>query len=544
MAERPYGGAVLDDLDDDDIDMLHALGRHSSAHRLEDFLAQGAPLWVVCPSHPSAWLRARSEGRIVFSSHGFPDNVVLKACGSRSELRCPSCATLYRGDARHLVRAGLEGGKGVDESVANHPAVFLTLTAPGFGVGAPGDPRRAHVTRGVAEVTVRTVARSPVTSDTPATTRSSGHRCAPLLRLRRRRAPQCAQRRAVAPHHHLRRPQLARSLGLSRTECAKVLRLEHAKVAEFQRRGLVHFHAVIRADGPDGSAPPSMRAALARACLAAAAQRRGHPPGGTARWGSELDVQVLARDGRLPASPPTWPSTPPRSRPCTPDSSPASSLNRIWSAVASRRICSTWWRRPGARVPIPSSAPSVCGATPTISATRATSSPSRGGTRPPSGPSVMPGPSGTDRRDDEAERVREDHQTAEGSRTWLGQQRRGPLRRRPGPTAGRGQEGGGLRMAHPERVSPRSEGKPPQAVRQASGHPDPSMGGSSASLLGRGARPLATAAPVVPGHEGLKQSRDGVSFGRIEDNDSKRVRRLEGGEQFSRRNVGVRHGWR
>jgi hypothetical protein len=29
-----------------------------------------------------------------------------------------------------------------------------------------------------------------------------------------------------------------------------------AKVAEYQRRGLVHFHAVIRFDGPDGPTTP------------------------------------------------------------------------------------------------------------------------------------------------------------------------------------------------------------------------------------------------------------------------------------------------
>jgi uncharacterized Zn-finger protein len=127
-------GIVLAMLNEEDMAMLHAIGRHSSARRLDEFLVQGARCgWCAHPIR----LRGHvldSDGRIVFSSHAFPDNVVLKACGSRSELRCPSCATLYRGDARHLVRAGLEGGKGVDESIATHPAVFLTLTAPGFGV--------------------------------------------------------------------------------------------------------------------------------------------------------------------------------------------------------------------------------------------------------------------------------------------------------------------------------------------------------------------------------------------------------------------------
>ncbi len=84
---------------------------------------------MVRPSHPLACdVLGGDDHRVVFSSHGFPDNVLLKACGSRSELRCPSCAVLYRGDARHLVRAGLEGDKGVDEAIAAQPAVFLTLT--------------------------------------------------------------------------------------------------------------------------------------------------------------------------------------------------------------------------------------------------------------------------------------------------------------------------------------------------------------------------------------------------------------------------------
>jgi len=42
-----------------------------------------------------------------------PDGVVLKACGSRRASRCPSCAAVFRADARHLVRAGMIGGQGV-----------------------------------------------------------------------------------------------------------------------------------------------------------------------------------------------------------------------------------------------------------------------------------------------------------------------------------------------------------------------------------------------------------------------------------------------
>ena len=55
------------------------------------------------------------------------------ACGNRRESVCPACSAVYKRDARQLVRAGLVGGKGVPESVAAHPCVFATLTAPSFG---------------------------------------------------------------------------------------------------------------------------------------------------------------------------------------------------------------------------------------------------------------------------------------------------------------------------------------------------------------------------------------------------------------------------
>ena len=38
-----------------------------------------------------------------------------------------------RTDPRLLIRAGLTGGKGIPATVAEHPCVFVTLTAPSFG---------------------------------------------------------------------------------------------------------------------------------------------------------------------------------------------------------------------------------------------------------------------------------------------------------------------------------------------------------------------------------------------------------------------------
>lgn len=119
-----------------DLAMLEALVRHGRLHRIDEFLAQGVGCrWCRHPIRLRGFVVSTGGGerRITFSSASLPDGAVLKACGSRSEVRCPACAEIYRGDARHLVRAGLEGGKGVPETVAEHPAVFLTLTAPGFG---------------------------------------------------------------------------------------------------------------------------------------------------------------------------------------------------------------------------------------------------------------------------------------------------------------------------------------------------------------------------------------------------------------------------
>jgi hypothetical protein len=62
-----------------------------------------------------------------------PDQAIYKPCGNRRATTCPGCAETYRRDAYHLIRAGLIGGKGIIPTVATHPAVFVTLTAPSFG---------------------------------------------------------------------------------------------------------------------------------------------------------------------------------------------------------------------------------------------------------------------------------------------------------------------------------------------------------------------------------------------------------------------------
>ena len=62
-----------------------------------------------------------------------PGGILPVARKTRRASRCPPCAEVYSADTYQLIRAGLTGGKGVPDSVATHPCVFTTLTAPSFG---------------------------------------------------------------------------------------------------------------------------------------------------------------------------------------------------------------------------------------------------------------------------------------------------------------------------------------------------------------------------------------------------------------------------
>ncbi len=70
------------------------------------------------------------------------------------------------------------------------------------------------------------------------------------------------------------RRTLARQAGLTNKALTAQVRVSYAKVAEYQRRGVVHFHAVIRLDGPAG---PATAACLGQPGPAHRRLRPGHP---------------------------------------------------------------------------------------------------------------------------------------------------------------------------------------------------------------------------------------------------------------------------
>jgi replication initiator protein RepSA len=117
-------------------------------------------------------------------------------------------------------------------------------------------------------------------------------------------APELWRRFAIA----LRRA-LARQAGLTNRALASQVRVSYAKVAEYQRRGVVHFHAIIRLDGSTGpGTPPPTWATLALITAAIdQAARSVHletpvahgVPARTLAWGREADTRPVALTGEL-----------------------------------------------------------------------------------------------------------------------------------------------------------------------------------------------------------------------------------------------------
>jgi hypothetical protein len=258
--------------------------------------------------------RATGEVRPVYDSEAEPDGVLLKACGTRRESRCPSCAATYRADAYQLLAAGLKGGKGVPESIAGHPRLFVTFTAPSFG--------RVHTRKAQGRLVL------------PCHPYRQGARCPHGLRagcwhrhdendsrlgeplcpacydaeaqvLWNALAPELWRRTTIAVYR-----ALGRLVGLQEGELRRLVRVSYAKVAEFQRRGAIHFHAVMRLDAATDCrcpgcltpAPAAFTASLLEEALRQAVPTVRVPcptvdsePDRYARWGEQLDVRNITR---------------------------------------------------------------------------------------------------------------------------------------------------------------------------------------------------------------------------------------------------------
>ncbi|WP_443078679.1 replication initiator [Streptomyces sp. SS162] len=233
-------------------------------------------------------------GRVLhhLDSSALPAGQLLVRCNNRRTTRCAACAEVYRRDTFHLITAGLRGGKGVPEQVATHPRVFATFTAPGFGpvhnrpTGSAGTVRSCRCgVRHDQDDAVLGTALDPDAYDYEAAVLWNAH-AGPLWR-----------RFSI----YLCR-EVAKRAGLTQRAFREHARVSFAKVAEYQKRGAVHFHAVIRIDGPDGgdTSPPPWATAelLAAAIRAAATAARVDGPAIDGRahtftFGRQLDIRTI-----------------------------------------------------------------------------------------------------------------------------------------------------------------------------------------------------------------------------------------------------------
>ncbi|NBE95184.1 replication initiation protein [Nonomuraea sp. KC401] len=253
----------------------------------------------------------RATGRLLhrYTTRTEPNGILRVPCKTRRVSRCPACAEVYRADTYQLVRAGLVGGKGVPETVSAHPCLFVTLTAPSFGAVHARRERNGKVLPCHARRAAETCPHGRVMSCTD-------RHGADDQRLGEPLCPDCYDYEgsvlfnAISPELWRRftlalRRRFARLNGLTVKALREQVTISFAKVAEYQRRGVVHFHAVIRLDGPEGpSSPPPAWAtadalALAARHAAAVVTAEVKPLSRSFRWGTQLDVRRITMDGDL-----------------------------------------------------------------------------------------------------------------------------------------------------------------------------------------------------------------------------------------------------
>jgi hypothetical protein len=255
---------------------------------------------------------ATGELRTVYSTDREPDATLLKACGNRRASVCPSCSATYQADQFHLLAAGLRGGKGIPETVSGHSRLFVTFTAPSFG---QVHSRRAQGLLVHPCHPYRQGQRCPHGRRAGCWQRHNGDD----PRLGEPLCPRCYQAGAQVLWNALAGRlwsrttiyvyrALAQLVGLTEGELRRLVRVSFAKVAEYQKRGAVHFHAIIRLDAatdcgcpacvvpPAGFTAELLEAAVRRAAEAVAVSCRLDEDQGVtliARWGEQLDIRHI-----------------------------------------------------------------------------------------------------------------------------------------------------------------------------------------------------------------------------------------------------------
>ncbi|MFY1675058.1 replication initiator [Plantactinospora sp. WMMB334] len=253
-----------------------------------------------------------------------PDGAIYTPCGNRRTTVCPACAEVYRRDTYHLIKAGLQGDRWGLPPLDEHIAVFVTATAPSFG----------PVHHRVVQVHAADCRRKDGCTCRPAVCHPFGRTCPHGIPIR------CGDRHKLGDSH-LGQPlcldcydhaaqvvwnheapelwrrtiqQVDRELRRLGKRHGVDLRRRYIKVYEFQARGVVHYHALIRLDGYHPDCPTTVTpppAAITRPMLAEAVETAfrktaytstPHPANGgqgwPIRWGDKgLDLKHVNAPG-------------------------------------------------------------------------------------------------------------------------------------------------------------------------------------------------------------------------------------------------------
>jgi hypothetical protein len=210
------------------------------------------------------------------------------------------------------VASGLRGGKGIPETIAQHPFCFATLTAPSFGLvhstrEINGEARACRPERVTPCANGHLHACPEVHRHDDATVGQAI--CADCFDYEgaviwNARAGELWRRTTIA----IRRA-VASQAGIPASALKYHVRVSFAKVVEYQRRGVIHIHAVVRLDAAeDHTEAPAARfdIDLLTAAIGQAVTRTTVPfpssPGltGPGRWGTQLDLHPIGLNGVVP----------------------------------------------------------------------------------------------------------------------------------------------------------------------------------------------------------------------------------------------------
>jgi len=145
---------------------------------------------------------------------------ILRRCQSRLEAKCPSCSKLYRGDASAIIRAGL-----MDATNKPRPFTMITLTAPGADVFGQVHSRHIMKNGSVKPCACRVRhSKDAVVLGTPINVATYNYQGAADFNAH------------VSRLFAVTMQKLGRNLKRE---------LQVVRVGEFQRRGLLHIHALV-----------------------------------------------------------------------------------------------------------------------------------------------------------------------------------------------------------------------------------------------------------------------------------------------------------